>query len=173
MQCEKCKIKRATVFFTELDRTRHAMCSLCAAEQKSAVHFEEESNFSLYSPKSYIYELVHVDSVMYCPQNQIMGDTFCPACKTKLEDVLNDGKMGCASCYTSFSQIAQFMGYGNQYYSKYNEKMPRRYKEKLDMQNRIIKLSALLSDAVSMQRFEEAAKIRDEIKILEDMKKGA
>ena len=171
MQCEKCKIKRAVVFFTELDRTRHALCSFCAAEQKEGATRLSET--IKYAPKSYLYELSHKDDVMYCAEDTLDSSMLCPDCKTKLGDVLNSGKMGCPSCYTSFSGVVQFMGYTNQCYSKHNEKMPRRYNERLELQGRIVKLGALLSEAVSQQKYEEAAKIRDEIKLLEDMKKGA
>ena len=172
MQCEKCKIKRATVFFTELDRTRHALCGFCAAERNSGSTIPNDEGAG-YAPVSYLYELVHSDNGMYCHNGERNADMLCPTCKTSLDDALNSGRMGCPSCYTSFLHVAQFTGYANQSYSKYNEKMPRRYKERLDTEKRIIKLGALLSEAISLQNFEEAAKIRDEIKILENMKKGA
>lgn len=171
MQCEKCKIKRATVFFTELDRTRHALCSLCDAEQRGGVH-TSDGNIK-YAPKSYLYELSYNDDTMYCANELTSEGVLCPNCKTKLDDILNSGRMGCADCYTSFSGVVQFIGYGNHSYSKYNEKMPRRYRERLDLQSRIVTLGILLSEAVREQNFEDAAKIRDEIKLLEDMKKGA
>ena len=171
MQCEKCKIKRATVFFTELDRTRHALCSFCDAEQRGGVHTSESD--TKYAPKSYLYELSYKDDAMYCANDSLDEGLLCSACKTRLGDILNSGRMGCPNCYTSFSGVVQFVGYGNQYYSKHNEKMPRRFRERLDLQSRIVKLGILLSDAVREQKFEDAAKIRDEIKLLEDMKKGA
>ena len=81
--------------------------------------------------------------------------------------------MGCVKCYTSFLDSVQLLRYNNQDYAKYNKKIPRRRKEELEIRERIVKLRALLDEAVLIENFEQAARIRDEIKKLEGIKRGA
>lgn len=173
MQCEKCKIKRATVFFTELDRTRHALCSFCASEYKYGDNVSNTCDTREYVPKSYLYELVHSKISTYFSQGESNEDVACPECKRKLTDILLDGRMGCVKCYTSFLDSVQLLRYNNQDYAKYNKKIPRRRKEELEIKERIVKLRALLDEAVHIENFEQAARIRDEIKKLEGLKRGA
>lgn len=174
MQCEKCKIKRATVFFTEPDRTRHAMCATCAALTKEgAVDACENQAKYEYLPYSHMYELIHNSEDMYFGENISDKDIRCFSCDKSLYEILSQGRMGCKDCYRAFSGIAQFSEFSVGGYLKFNSKMPRRYIDMMNTQKRISKLKSLLDEAVAVQNFEMAAKFRDEIKTLSEQMKGA
>lgn len=170
MQCEKCKIKRATVFFTELDKTRHALCSGCAAENGKCV--TEKDIFLNYTPISYMYELVNCNSRIYYINDSQDHTQVCPACKTELSDLLSYGRMGCPKCYSVFDSLIQFSDFKQLNYSSYNLKMPRRYAIRKETEKLIVSLREKLNDAIKNENYEYAARIRDEIKALSVAQKG-
>lgn len=99
MQCEKCKIKKATVFYSELDRTRHALCSLCA----SASRVNDQDGFDVddtaFIPASYLYELVHTNNGIYYSVSYGGSKLTCKTCGSDIESVTERGSMGCKDCY--------------------------------------------------------------------------
>lgn len=172
MQCEKCKIKRATVFFTELDRTRHALCSGCAAEYKGAIQNSDKDIFTPYAPISYMYELVHNTNRIYNTKEMHESSLTCSSCGTELSEVLSTGQIGCPQCYKSFGAVVQFSDYRQASYSIFNTKMPKRYAIRKETENLIESLRQKLNIAIQSENFEYAAKIRDEIKALSIAQKG-
>ncbi len=167
MLCEKCKIKKATVFYTELDRTRHSLCNSCASIIKGSSRDYlgiADSDERGYSPTSYLYELAHNENLMYYCKEDIDSSVVCRECKISVGDVLKRGYFNCPECYTAFSDCQQTNYFGDVEYQKTSSQMPRRYSEKLLREQRILSLRGNLRRAVDMENFELAAQIRDEIK---------
>ena len=94
----------------------------------------------------------------------------CPKCGTSFDEIVRDGRVGCADCYRTFydrllPSIQRIHGK-----IKHNGKIssaspvearPETAEEKIE------RLKNEMNDAVAKQDFETAAKIRDEIKALE------
>ena len=166
MLCEKCKIKKATVFYTELDRTRHSLCHSCATALRGSTrdYFGMELEDKGYSPISYLYELAHNENLMYYCKEDVESSLFCRECKITVGDVLKRGYLNCPECYVAFSECEQTNYYGDIEYQKVSDQMPRRYSQMLLRKQRIDMLKVNLRDAVANEDFELAAEIRDEIK---------
>ena len=167
MLCEKCKIKKATVFYTELDRTRHAFCNACAVLVKSSLKdclAQYEGDENKYSPSSYLYELAHNENLMYYCKDDTDASLFCRECNISVGDVLKRGYFNCPNCYSAFSTCQQANYYGDVEYQRSSVQMPRRYSEKLMREQRIASLKSNLKLAIEREDFELAAKLRDEIK---------
>ena len=170
MLCEKCKIKKAVVFYTELDRTRHSLCNVCATEIKSGVCNYigiADSEEKKYSPISYLYELAHSENLMYYCKEDLDSPSVCDECKISIGDVLRRGYLNCPECYTAFDGCQQTNCYGDAEYQTSSAQMPRRYSQKLLREQRINMLRTNLRSAVDSENFELAAQIRDEIKRME------
>lgn len=167
MLCEKCKIKKASVFYTELDRTRHSLCNVCASAIKGSARDYigiGDSDDKKYSPTSYLYELVHNENLMYYCKEDVEASIFCGECKISVGDVLKRGYLNCPECYSSFSDCQGTNYYGDAEYLKASSQMPRRYSQKLLREQRVLTLRNNLKNAVEMENYELAAQIRDEIK---------
>lgn len=173
MQCEKCKIKRATVFFTELDRTRHALCAYCASETRGNPIFSHDDTSDKVSVlTSNMYELVHNTNKIYRTKNLVGNSLTCSACGTEINDALSSGLLGCPECYKIFSDEIQFLDYKYSSYSIFNNKMPKRYAIRKETEKIIESLREKLSGAITSENYEYAAKLRDEIKALSIAQKG-
>ncbi len=93
----------------------------------------------------------------------------CEKCGASFEDIAREGKVGCAECYRTFydrllPSIQRIHGK-----IKHNGKMstgsPEKAREETP-EEKTAKLEKQMSEAVAKQEFEEAAKLRDEIKAL-------
>lgn len=158
MQCEKCKIKRATVFYTELDRTRHALCAICAENEKNGSISEKEKSFI---PRSYLYEVVHNIDPIYIDKEIDALSLSCTYCKTKLSDIVSFGRMGCQYCYEEYSSFIKLSDLtGN---NAENNRMPRRYMKKKELECKITALKENLKIAVKEENYDYAAKLKHEI----------
>ena len=167
MLCEKCKIKKASVFYTDLDRTRHSLCNMCAAAVRGGVRDYigiAEAGETKYSPTSYLYELARNDNLMYYCKEDIDAPLVCGECKISVGDILKRGYLNCPECYSAFSTCTQTNYYGEVEYQKMNARMPRRYTLKLLREQKVASLRNNLRAAIELENFELAAEIRDEIK---------
>lgn len=167
MLCEKCKIKKATVFYTELDRTRHSLCNSCAVlikgnlkEYLGSIEGEERK----YSPTSYLYELAHNENLWYFCKEDVDSSLFCQECNISVGDVLRRGYFNCPDCYSAFSTCPQMNCFGDAEYQRASAQMPQRYSQKLLREERIRALRTNLKAAIECEDFELAATLRDEIK---------
>ena len=94
----------------------------------------------------------------------------CPKCGTSFDEIAHSGKVGCADCYRTFydkllpsiQRIHGKIKHSGKTVSAAPEQPKIETKEE-----KIEKLKAAMNDAVAKQDFENAAKIRDEIKALE------
>ncbi|MBR0350665.1 MAG: UvrB/UvrC motif-containing protein [Clostridia bacterium] len=115
----------------------------------------------------------------------------CEGCNSTFEDILNKGKFGCPTCYETFeSQIDNLLNKihgGNRHIGRLgsvnenkannvnntnnannaddaNDKAETNETFRNPKENKIEKLKAQLKELVSQEKYEEAAKVRDEIK---------
>jgi protein-arginine kinase activator protein McsA len=98
----------------------------------------------------------------------------CPKCGTTWDRLRQDGRAGCAQCYATFaSQLADVMG-RVQKASQHAGKAPRALEKR---QRRLVHLRARrdsrlellkrrLKESVAREKYEEAAQLRDKIKLL-------
>ena len=90
----------------------------------------------------------------------------CPSCGFTYRQFLNKGKFGCASCYETFSeqlpQVLKRLQAGTQHVGEIEEEYQLdRWLQRIAMLREQLKL------AITEERFEEAAKMRDEIRLYE------
>ena len=96
----------------------------------------------------------------------------CNNCGLTFEDIINTGKLGCGECYETFeSRIAPLMR-EIQGSNKHEGRLGKSKNANLDFSNKIesdkendeiLELKEQLKKAIKDERYEDAAKIRDEI----------
>jgi protein arginine kinase activator len=89
-------------------------------------------------------------------------DRTCPACHMRGSDFQKTSRLGCAACYQIFSDDLAPMIEGMHKGVRHVGKVPKR--EALEVSS--AGLREALSRAVAAQNFEEAARLRDEIRML-------
>lgn len=96
----------------------------------------------------------------------------CEKCGSSYNDIVREGKVGCADCYRTFydklaPSIQRIHGKIHHTGKTGTAAAQEAVKEKADNTEKIAGLKEDMDEAVKTQNFEEAARIRDEIKALE------
>ena len=87
------------------------------------------------------------------------GNNACPVCRMKLPDFKKNSRLGCQVCYDVFAKELAPMLESMHRGKRHAGKTPRMYGD-------LFALQARLKEAVAAQRFEDAARVRDEIKMM-------
>ena len=97
----------------------------------------------------------------------------CECCGASFPDIAQSGRVGCSECYNTFRQ--ELMPSLNRLHGKavHIGNVPYEQKPEETVQDKIKKLKAQLSDAIKAEEFENAAKLRDEIRALEGEENNA
>ena len=168
MQCDICHKKDATVHLTEIINnkvTKLHLCENCAKEKSQ----EMEEHFGLADLLSGLTDLVPADGE---EQKIAEPNIKCPVCGFTFQHFRKMGRLGCPKCYEAFSaQLSPLLTkiHGS---DSHTGKAPLK-KVKLSSSNKGALLSELkvkLERAIKLEKFEEAARFRDQIRALE--KKG-
>jgi len=161
MLCDICAKNQATVHLTEIVDEQMNELHLCegCARQKSV---QMESQFGLSELLAGMAEFEKPDA------DKEVAALKCPNCKLTYADFKKIGRLGCGECYSAFKKyltplLKRIHGSG-QHFGKSPVKVAKVVKKKLDAQD----LRYKLQKAVESEAFEEAAKIRDQIKDLEN-----
>ncbi|MBQ3482985.1 MAG: UvrB/UvrC motif-containing protein [Clostridia bacterium] len=162
MKCEKCNQNEATVFYKESVngkvRSLH-LCAACAAEQQSAHPF-----FSPSYPDNLLGELFGLAAHGKPHRDEARR---CPDCGATWSDLLRDGKACCPKCYTAFADLLEptvRQLHGNVTHAGRAPAARRAVREK---ESRLTELKRQLQEAVAAENYEQAAKLRDEIRGME------
>lgn len=93
----------------------------------------------------------------------------CPNCGMTLRESVHIGKFGCSECYEAFSeyvpQIVERVQAGNH---EHVGSAPLKSASKINLKRKIEALEVELQQLITEQNFEQAAVIRDEIKVLKE-----
>ncbi len=166
MLCDVCNKNPATVHLTEIVDDQMNELHLCeeCARQKSV---QMEQHFGLSDLLAGMAEFEKP------PVKEKDAEAFialkCPNCGLTYTDFKKIGRLGCSECYSAFKRyliplIKRIHG-SNLHFGKSPVKITtvKSTKKKPDLQD----LRAKLARAIDAEAFEEAARIRDQIKDLE------
>ncbi|MDD2689743.1 MAG: UvrB/UvrC motif-containing protein [Candidatus Omnitrophica bacterium] len=160
MLCDVCGKNQATVHLTEIIDEQMNELHLCedCARQKSA---QMEQQFGLSDLLAGLAEFEK-------PAKEAESISLkCSNCGLTHADFKKIGRLGCGECYTSFKKylgpLLKRIHGSNQHMGKSPLKVTKVLKKKIDLQD----LRNSLQKAIEQEAFEEAAKIRDQIRELE------
>ena len=94
----------------------------------------------------------------------------CLCCGFTFEDITQSGKCGCAECYSVFyDRLLPYLKKAQYDRTTHKGKIPNTVApSKKSRKEEIAELRALLSELIKSEKYEEAAEIRDRIKMLEE-----
>jgi protein arginine kinase activator len=151
LKCDLCS-KPATVHLTQiLDNKVHKvdLCEECAQEKGVT----DPSGFSL-------ADLLLKASLNPDPAN---GGVRCEQCGFAPSDFKKQGRFGCPACYDAFKGILDPMLEGMHKGTVHSGKVPQRALERKSLYDKLTRLEVDLTEAIKAERYEEAARCRDEI----------
>jgi len=193
MICQKCNKNTANVKYTEIingEKKEMMLCEECSHELGlDNMNFSMPIDFS-----SFFGGLLdeQYNSPEYMPLFQTVKELKCSNCNMTYDDFINQGKVGCEECYDVFSNkidhiLKRLHGHNKHTGRKSvglgldqsaNQKMQQnennvgancvRPQKETTQENKLEKLQKDLREAIAEERYEDAAKIRDEIKSLEN-----
>lgn len=96
------------------------------------------------------------------PEESSVG-TECPGCGFKPSDFKKLGRFGCPQCYRTFEGMVTPMLDNMHKGTRHVGKVPHKALERRTLIERVSELEAGLADAVKTERYEDAARLRDEL----------
>jgi protein arginine kinase activator len=161
MLCQACNKKTATVHVTEIidnqPKEQH-LCQGCAAKKQ----ITSEALTVL------LAGLLDIEKTFKKKEGVLLK---CPACNLTQEDFKKTGKLGCSKCYETFYDILAPLLKKIHGTDQHKGKMPSKGMVTTQLtENQIVMLKERLEVAVQQEKFEEAARLRDEIKNLQSSK---
>jgi protein arginine kinase activator len=169
MNCEKCKNRKATLFFTDDDGKRHALCALCGASAGKTVNLispeQNADKRAQFLPESSLYSLLTPTDGEIMASTASLDRTVCRVCGISAEEIASNGRIGCPECYVSFPKLF----FSNPHISDGSvcARMPSARRAKLDRERTLIEAKSELRRAIECENLELAATLRDKIRGLE------
>lgn len=161
MKCSHCQSEQATIHLTQVvdgEIKKLHLCEECA----------QELGFSLDSPVSITDALLGIGEDMEIDVQPRKTESACPHCKTRHSQFKKKGRLGCPTCYAVFANEVEPVIQAMHHSQLHAGKIPAMENDALQRNTRTSSLRDRLKQAVAREAFEEAARIRDEIRRLEN-----
>jgi len=155
MLCDKCKKNQAAVHFEQLNNgetSKMYLCYKCSLDFQTPMFFNNILNGLMYNLK--------------IPTEEI-SSIICATCGLKLSEFRKIGKLGCANCYIDFKTELNSLLQNIQWNVEHKGKYPATSADALLRKKAINKLRTQLNAAITLEEYEQAAKLRDEIRDIE------
>ncbi|MBI2871099.1 MAG: UvrB/UvrC motif-containing protein [Candidatus Omnitrophica bacterium] len=159
MVCENCGKKQATVHLTEIINGKMSelhLCDTCAQEKGASM----KQHFSL---ADLLAGLTDVGMAGATSQET----PVCPNCGLSYADFKKVGRLGCSECYEAFREsLAPLLKriHGS---TRHVGRMPERSGKTTEKGNQFQDLAKRLEHAIATEEYEEAARLRDEMRKME------
>ena len=178
MKCENCGRNEANVKYTQIingEKKQMFLCEECSEKLGiNDIHFNMPINFT-----SFLTDFFNdVNDISFMPTLGGNNTLQCSKCGLTWDNFLHTGKFGCSNCYDDFESridpILRSLQGATTHIGRLGEvRTGNNVKQNLDDQieqkeNKAISKIEKLKQAIKEERYEDAAKIRDEIKKQEE-----
>ncbi|NCA81537.1 MAG: hypothetical protein EOM72_02150 [Opitutae bacterium] len=165
MLCENCHQNEATVHLTQIvdgKVEKYHLCEGCAEKKGVDVHGQPmDLGGVLENLKEQLAQLKGNDE-----DPRPARFAVCPVCGTTRAEILKKGRLGCDRCYEFFGAemlpVVVSLQHGDQHLGK----VPRRASDQMKTSVEQVRLRRELDKAVAGENYEQAARLRDQIKSL-------
>ena len=159
MQCCVCKEKPATVHLTQIVGEKMQKLDLCEDCAK-AKGINDPTSFAMADL------MLGLGASQELEQATSGVETKCPRCGFSQADFKKSGRLGCPECYQTFAEglsgLLKTMHKG----TRHTGKAPEALRKSRETGDRLKLLQKKLAKAVDAEDYEQAAHLRDEIKVL-------
>lgn len=166
MLCDVCKERESVISYTKINENQVEevhLCEVCAEKRF-------KMDFATYQDIMSKIEEALKGILKLGPQYHDSEDIACEYCNRTFTEFKNTGVLGCPHCYKAFEK--EFDKYLNALNLKdgYKGKISKNADEYLLLNRKLNELKSKLDIAISMEEYEKAAELRDEIKDLKEEK---
>ena len=166
MKCLKCE-KNATFHITELaggEPQEVHLCEECAREYLSAG--EEPAQDVVPALAGILAEQLAVGQT--AEELARLDQQACPICGISFLEFRKQGRLGCPHDYTCFAAELEPLLTNIHGETQHVGKIPKRSPAGGRKQTRLIRLRREMKEAVAREEYEQASKLRDEIRLIEE-----
>lgn len=179
MLCDNCGKREANVRYSENINGRKKEMNLCEECSKKLGIGQMDFNIPIDFSSFFGSFMDELTTPEFMPMLKELKTLRCDSCGYTFDDIANTGRLGCKDCYDVFEErlnpiIRKVQGadhhvgrIGKIIDQKIESKGQPKKEEKNKEMSKIEKLQEDLKVAIQEERYEDAAKIRDEIKKLE------
>ena len=188
MKCKNCGQNEANFRYTKIingEKQELILCDECA-KKLGLENFDLDFNMPI-GFSNFLGDFWNDNEELLLNAFPTQKQSKCTTCGMTFDEFLNKGKFGCGNCYSTFENkldevIKQIHGAKKHIGKKVRrlenakEQIVQKHQEKEtekvidERQEKINALKKQLKEAVNTENYEEAAKLRDEIKLLEGNK---
>jgi protein arginine kinase activator len=158
MLCDVCQKSEATVFLTQIVEGKMQKVNLCESCSKEK-GVSDPTGFALADL------LLGLGAAQQIERGQ--PSQRCPVCGFTQADFKKTGRLGCSSCYDTFADGLATLLKGMHKGLRHTGRMPARLSRRFALADRVKSLEGELKQAVTDEKYEDAARLRDEIRQLE------
>ena len=184
MLCDNCVKREANVRYSENINGRKKELHLCEECSKKLGIENMDFNMPIDFSSFFGGLLEDFGTNDFMPLFNEVKQLKCDNCGYTFEDIVNTGKLGCENCYSVFEDrldpiIKKIQG-SNKHVGRTGKIIDSKISEKINNKDsktennkdvsKVEKLQNDLKKAIKEEKYEEAAKIRDEIKKIEGKK---
>ncbi len=167
MLCSNCNKNEANFHYTQVVNGKYTQAHLCS-ECASKLGYLNKGFNNGFGFSDILSEFFGLGS----PNTATALKKICSNCNTGIDEFLKSGIAGCEKCYDEFSEAVEKILSDIQPSATHSGSISGEKGEKISKKNKLETLKEDLKRAVIEERYEDAAKIRDEIKLEEDKAKG-
>lgn len=172
MLCDRCHAKEASVHYTEIingHRKEEHLCADCAGSENGV---RMPAGFGHMGRLFGSFFDDPLFDTMWSTPFAALRSAKCPTCGTTLEELKEEGTLGCPDCYKNFREslrpFFREMQEGTLHKGKTPETAEAAPVAGAEKENDEVKaLKEKLTKLVAEENYEEAAKVRDEIRAKE------
>jgi protein arginine kinase activator len=161
--CEGCGAREASLRYTEVDGRGLRAALLCAECGIARGIPAEELRGERMDTRALWSEIIH----RLAEDRSAPAALACPGCGHTFADFERSERLGCPRCYQTF--MGDMTRLLREYHGReeHRGKMPRNFGRRIDLRRRILGVKESIQLAVNEERFEAAARLRDEMRDLE------
>lgn len=166
MICQECNQRPATLHFTKIvngKKNEFHICEFCAREKGESL--PGSNSFSIHQLLS---GLLNFEQPLSPDRQNNQEELVCQKCEMTFQQFVRTGRFGCAHCYEAFqSKIDPILKRVHSGNTQHAGKIPKRIGGSIHLRRKITTLKQELQNLVANEEFEEAARVRDEIRMIE------
>ncbi|MDR2115585.1 MAG: UvrB/UvrC motif-containing protein [Planctomycetaceae bacterium] len=168
MKCQKCD-KAATFHITELTGTQPLEHHLCEEHAREYLNESSEQN----DPASTLTSTLSQGMAKQMSANKAatelkeLDQQTCPVCGISFYDFRSRGRLGCPNDYDCFAKQLDALIINIHGVQEHVGKTPKRTGNDSNQRTFLIKLRRDLNEAIQLEEYERASKLRDKIKEIE------
>lgn len=163
MLCDSCKNNQASVFLTQIVDGKMQKLNLCESCSKEN-GVTDPTGFALADLLLGLGATQNIEIT-----TGVTGEGQCPTCGFTQADFKKTGRLGCSDCYVTFFEQLQPLLLGMHKGTRHVGKIPQRQFREVQITQQLTDLRSTLQKSVADEDYELAAKLRDEIRQLEQI----